>query len=388
MAERIIFSGMQILLNQKWETQLAIVVEDSIIKSIIPEEMIKHHLPAQQHNFPQNDYLIPGLIDLHIHGVDGHDVMDGEEDSLQKMTKALAKEGVTGFLATTMTANNQRIEKALHAVANTIGKEEGAAILGVHLEGPFISPIKVGAQRREDIKLPNIELFRYFQEVAKQQIKLVTLAPELPDAIPFIKALCDMGIIVAAGHTEATYEQTLLAIETGCSHATHLFNAMRGIHQRDPGATGALLLSNHVMAELITDGIHLHPAITELALRMKNSRNLILVTDAIRAKCLGEGIYELGGQEILVTKNRATLLDGTLAGSTLHMPQAIKNMIEFSHCSIAEAIMMASFNPALQLKILDRKGTIEVGKDADLVVMSPEFLVKYTMREGKEIWRS
>lgn len=385
-SKRLILSGMQILVEDEWTEKHAVVVENGVIRAILPEEMISHHLPAKQYQFPNHYYLIPGLIDLHIHGADGHDVMDGSVEALQGIGRALAAEGVTGFLATTMTASNERIELVLKTIATAISDPVGAAILGAHLEGPFISKIKLGAQRGDAIELPDPRLIQEWQEIANGAIKLVTLAPELPESLSLIKVLDKMGVIISVGHTNATYAETCNAITAGCSHATHLFNAMRGLHQREPGAAGALLLSDMVNAELIVDGLHLHPAMVELALRIKGKDKLLLVTDAMRAKCLGDGDYELGGQAVTVRQNKATLADGTLAGSTLSMSQAIKNMVQFTQCSLADAVSMASLNPARILGIASRKGSIANGKDADLVVMNASLDVVMTMRDGIEIY--
>ena len=390
--KRSIFSGMQMLIDQCWERNQAVVVEDGVIKAIISADMIKHHLPASRWEFPENCYLIPGLIDLHVHGAKGKDVMDANEDALATITHALAAEGITGFLATTMTASMDRIEDVVRVVARTMFNEKesngkGAAILGLHLEGPFIAKDKMGAHSGEAVQLPDTKLMRRLQDDANGAIKLVTLAPELRGAIPFIQTLHTMGIIASVGHTNATYAETCAAIAAGCTHATHLFNAMSGLHQREPGAVGALLLANQVMAELIVDGLHLHPAIVELSLRVKGKERLLLVTDAVRAKCLGDGRYELGGQQVTVSAGKVTLDNGTLAGSTLRMPQAIKNMVQFSQCSLIDAIHMASLNPARVLKLDARKGSIAVGKDADLVVLNADLNVLLTMREGREIYR-
>jgi N-acetylglucosamine-6-phosphate deacetylase len=385
---RSIFSGMQILTDQRWEKDQAVIVEGSLIKAIIPVDMIKHHLPARRREFSSDCYLIPGLIDLHVHGAKGCDVMDASEEALITIAHALAAEGVTGFLATTMTADNDRIKEVLTVISKTMRREggEGAAILGVHLEGPFIAKAKKGAQSGDAVQLPDPKLMRRLQEVAQDAIKIVTLAPELPGAIPFIQTLQSMKIIASIGHTNATYAETCAAIAAGCSQATHLFNAMSGMQQREPGVVGALLLSDQVTAELIVDGTHLHPAIVELSLRLKRKERLLLVTDAMRAKCLGDGRYELGGRDVDVSAGKVTLHDGTLAGSTLRMPQAIKNMVKFSQCSLIDAISMAAHNPARVLKLDSRKGSINVGKDADLVVLNADFDVVLSMREGREIY--
>jgi N-acetylglucosamine-6-phosphate deacetylase len=377
---------MKVLGENDWQKDHAVVIEAGRIKAILPKKMAKHHLPAKQYEFPEDYYLVPGLIDLHVHGTHGHDVMDGAE-ALQSIAQALAREGVTGFLATTMSVENEKLETALAAIAEVAhGKKTDAAILGVHLEGPFIAAAKKGAQRGDALQLPNEVLFQHLQKQALGLIKIVTLAPELPSALAFIKHLHAAGVIAAIGHTNATFAEAHAAITAGCRYATHLFNAMHGIHQREPGAAGALLLAPDVFAELIVDGEHLHPAMVELALRIKGREKLLLVTDAMRAKCLGDGHYELGGQTVAVKAQKATLQDGTLAGSTLSMPKAIQNMVHFTQCSLAEAISMAAHNPARILNLGEHKGSIQVGKDADLVVLDPTLKVMMTVRDGREVF--
>lgn len=384
---RKIFSGLQILVDQKWVRDHALIVEDKTIKAIIPVEMVKHHLPAVCYDFSPDHYLIPGLIDLHIHGLKGMDVMDATEEAFSIISEGLAEEGVTGFLATTMTMDGERIEAVLETVPNVMSKLKGAALLGIHLEGPFIAKAKMGAQNGEHAQLPDQTLIRKWQSLSKDTIKIVTLAPELSGSLALIHTLNEMGIIASIGHTSATYEETMAAVHAGCSQATHLFNAMSELRQREPGATGALLLSSDITAEIIVDGVHLHPAIVDLAYRMKGKDRLILVTDAIRAKCMGNGRYDLGGQSVEVTEQQVRLANGTLAGSVLKLPQAIKNMTAFSRCDVADAVMMASLNPAKALGIDTHKGSIVIGKDADLVVMNADLQVKMTMREGQVIYQ-
>lgn len=383
---RHIFYGMQVLLDQKWSGDQAVIVEYDVIKSIIPANMIEHHLPATLHAYPKDHYLIPGLIDMHVHGANGYDVMDGTEEALTALCSALAAEGVTGFLATTMTVTNAHLETVLQTIATRLPSPDGAAILGVHLEGPFLANAKIGAQNEALTQLPNVDLVTRWQKLAQGAIKVVTVAPELPDAISFIRELRSLGVNVAIGHTNATYAETMEAVSAGCSQATHLFNAMRGITQREPGAAGALLVADKVIAELVCDGIHLHPAIVDLAFRVKGRDRLLLVTDAMRAKCMGDGRYDLGGQEVIVKKGRATLEDGTIAGSTLQLPQAIRHMSEYAHCSLEDAVRMAAYNPARTLGLSDRKGSISLGKDADLVVLDSTFKALLTMRAGKVVF--
>lgn len=377
---RQIFYGMKVLIGQKWVEGEAVVVEGSKIHAIIPANMIKHHLPAERHEYSNEHYLIPGLIDLHIHGAHGKDVMDASSDSLAGISEALVREGVTGYLATTMTADDAVLEAVLSSIKAYGAGKVGAAVLGVNLEGPFIS--KMGVHPKEKAKKPDPKKILEWQVQSGNVIRLMTFAPELPGADDLITAMNKAGIVPSIGHTNATYDEACRAIKDGCLHATHLYNAMSGLHHREPGTVGAILLGEHVSAELIVDGLHIAPAIIELTYRIKGKDKLVLVTDAMCAKLIGDGEFKLGEVKVIVKEGKATLPDGTLAGSTLTMLQAIKNMMHFSGCSLEEAIFMATYNPARTIGMLQNKGTIEVGKDADLVVLDPTLEVSMTMREG------
>ncbi|MFV9510859.1 N-acetylglucosamine-6-phosphate deacetylase [Tepidibacillus sp. LV47] len=330
--------------------------------------------------------VIPGFIDIHIHGASGADVMDATKEALQTMATVLPEEGTTSFLATTMTASFEQIELALQNVTHYIqfSNQPGEAeIIGIHLEGPFISPKRAGAQHPRNIVEPNIELFKKWQEIANGYIRLVTLAPEEKNGLALTAYLKEHGVVASIGHSDAVYEQVKAAIQAGITHATHLFNGMRGIHHREPGVAGAVLMQDEVLCEIIVDGIHVAPEMVRFAYRNKGSDGLVLITDAMRAKCLGAGVYELGGQEVTVQGEQATLQDGTLAGSILKLKDAAKKMIEFTGCTLDDIIRMGSWNPAKQLGILDRKGSIRVGKDADLVVLNQQYGVVMTFCRGK-----
>ncbi len=371
-------SGLHVYTSDGVLQNAGVVIQDGIIADIVLNK-------PGHHDFPANYHLIPGLIDLHVHGMHGHDVMDATPHALKKISQALAREGTTSFLATTMTASEQDIEKTLLAVRDYKGMQDGATLLGVHLEGPFISPNKAGAQCADHILLPSIETLHHWQKLAENAIKLVTFAPECASQ-EFIAYLKKNNIVAALGHSNATYAETMNAMQHGCDYVTHLFNAMRGIHQREPGMVTAALLEN-VWTELIVDGVHLHPAIVKLILHMKGMEKMILVTDAMRATCLQHGVYDLGGQQVTVKENTATLADGTLAGSVLRMPQAIKNMLKFTECDLLDAVKMASENPAKVLGICDKKGSISIGKDADLVVLDEHLNVAMTICGGREVYR-
>jgi len=334
---------------------------------------------------PAHFNAVPGFIDVHIHGVNGADTMDGTKEALDTMTATLPKEGTTSFLATTMTQEGKQIEYALINAGEYIEKQTAngnAEILGLHLEGPFVNPKKAGAQPIQHIVNPNLTLFKEWQKLSNGTIKLVTLAPEQPGGLEMIRYLKENGIIASLGHTDATYEQVGEAIEAGANHVTHLFNQMRGLHHREPGVVGAAFLRKELIVEIIVDGVHVHPEMVNLAYKSKQSDGLILITDSMRAKCLKNGLYDLGGQEVTVKDGKAVLADGTLAGSILKLGHAVKNILTYTGCSLEEAVEMASVNPAKQLNVFDRKGSISVGKDADIVILDENMEVFMTFCRG------
>lgn len=330
--------------------------------------------------------LLPGMIDVHIHGAAGADTMDATEEALATMAAALPQEGTTSFLATTMTQTRNAIEQALTNAAQFIKEKQVAGkaeIVGIHLEGPFISPKRAGAQPPDHIIEPDLDLFKRWQELAKGHIKLVTLAPEEKNGLALTSYLKQTGVTASIGHSDATYQEVDEAIHAGASHVTHLFNGMRGLHHREPGVLGAALLRHELFTEIIADGIHARPEMIQLAYQQKTSKRMILITDSLRAKCLKNGTYDLGGQAVHVDDTKATLADGTLAGSILKMKDAVKNVISYTHCGLENIIEMTAVNPAKQLNIFDRKGSIAVGKDADLVIVDEHLEVVMTFCRGK-----
>ncbi|WP_078381171.1 N-acetylglucosamine-6-phosphate deacetylase [Sutcliffiella halmapala] len=333
-------------------------------------------------------YAAPGFIDIHIHGLNGADTMDASEEALTTMAQTLPKEGTTSFLATTITQDKEPIEAALLTVHSFIEEQANnhsgsSELLGIHLEGPFISKKRAGAQPLTYIIDPCISTFSKWQKQSGNNIKVVTLAPELTEGTEFIQHLHQTGVIASIGHSDAVYSEMVTAIEAGASHVTHFYNGMRGIHHREPGVVGAGLAHQELFVEMIADGIHVHPAVIKATFLAKGSERMILITDSMRAKWLIDGEYELGGQKVLVENNTALLEDGTLAGSVLKMNDAVRNMIEYTNCSITEAIQMASSNPAKRLNVWDRKGSIEAGKDADIVLFNEEIEIILTICNGK-----
>ncbi|WP_458353667.1 N-acetylglucosamine-6-phosphate deacetylase [Peribacillus frigoritolerans] len=361
-----------------------IKVVDGKIAEVGPVSQYKQDDDAKVITLSPDYQVIPGAIDIHIHGASNSDAMDATHDALSTMAKTLPKEGTTSFLATTMTQSTEAIESALLNAGKYIENQtqEHAEIVGIHLEGPFISPARKGAQPEDYIVDPDVTLFKRWQEMAENQIKLVTLAPEQPNGLDLAAHLRETGVVASIGHSDATYDQIDEAIQAGTTHVTHLYNGMRGLHHREPGVLGAAYLRDELYVELIADGIHCRPEMIKLAYNQITSERMILITDSLRAKWLEKGTYDLGGQPVNVDETRATLSDGTLAGSILKMNDAIKNTMEYTDCSMTDIIKMTAENPAKQLRIFDRKGSIQVGKDADLVILNDRLDVEMTFCRG------
>lgn len=384
----ILFIDAEIGTHTKMYQSCYVFVDQGVIQevgSMVHFDRAKYPEHTLQIALPSGWILVPGMIDVHIHGANGSDVMDATPQALQAIAQVLPQEGVTSFVATTMTQSKEAIALAVQNAGEYIRSNQPkgyAECLGIHLEGPFLSPRKTGAQPSQYVIPPDIQLFQSWQDKAQKTIRIVTLAPEEPNALKFIQYLRSTGVVASLGHTDASYQQAIPAIEAGASHVTHLFNGMRGLHHREPGVAAAALLRDELMVELIVDGIHICPEIVKLSYQHISSKRGILISDAIRAKCLHSGIYELAGQEVHVQEQEARLADGTLAGSVLRMNEAWRHFREYTNCTFPELIEMSSVNPARELQLWDRKGSIEVGKDADLVLLSVEGEVQLTLCRG------
>ncbi|MFW5986516.1 MAG: N-acetylglucosamine-6-phosphate deacetylase, partial [Halanaerobiales bacterium] len=332
----------------------------------------------------KNGYLTPGLIDVHIHGAGGRDTMDADFDALDAISGSIIRGGVTSFLPTTMTMPMKSIRRALENIADCRRQQlTGAQILGANIEGPFLSQEKKGAQSPEHMLPPDSRYFHGFEDI----IKLVTVAPEQPGAEKFIREMSSLGIVTAVGHSAATYEQVNQARSWGLSHATHLFNGMTGIHHRRPGVAGAVLNSN-MTCELIADFIHLSPVVLELVMKIKDSDEIILITDSIRAAGLPDGEYGLGGKTVVVRGKEARLKSGSLAGSVLTLDRAVKNMYNTGELPLQEVVKMATINPARLLKVDHKLGRIDPGYRADLTLFDRDLNVKKVFVGGKEKYSS
>jgi N-acetylglucosamine-6-phosphate deacetylase len=319
-------------------------------------------------------YIAPGFIDVHVHGIAGADAMDGSQDSLARIAERFASHGVTGFLPTTMTESLDVTLRAAHQIQEFMSTQTdrapaGAQALGIHLEGPWISPQYKGAQNEQHILAPDEQTVHRMLDAAPGTVKIVTLAPELPGADDTIRLLREQGIYVSIGHTGATYEQALQAVALGATHITHCFNAMTGLNHRKPGVVGAALMVDDLFAELIADGVHVHPDVMRLLIRAKGRDRVMLITDAMAAAECPDGTYALGGQAVFVRDGEARLSDGTLAGSTLVLDRAVRNLVQLCRISLVDAVYMASTTPAAAIGLGANKGRICAGYDADFTIL-------------------
>jgi N-acetylglucosamine-6-phosphate deacetylase len=363
------------------------LIEDDTLVSIdesgrIVEARPRSHAAAGAEHF--DGVLVPGFIDVHVHGGDGADFMDADDDAIRRVTTFHARNGTTSLAATTLSASRHDLHDAVSAIGRVSrGRPSGAQIVGVHLEGPYISPEKSGAQDRESIRLPDIHEIAALVAEAPHLKWIITIAPEVEGARSLMERF-EERITFSIGHTSADYGQCIAAMTWGASHMTHLFNAMTPLQHRAPGAVGAALTSSDVTVELIADGVHVHPAVLRFAASSMPNRTA-LITDAIRACGLADGTYKLYGYDVTVADGAARLADGTLAGSVLTMARAVQNMVELAGVPLQNVLPLATEVPARILGLGNQKGRIEAGFDADLVILSERFEVERVFVRGHAI---
>lgn len=349
-------------------------------------------VPENTNRLDAHGYFVaPGYIDGHIHGGNGYDFASGNLQEIEAILTWLAVSGVTGVLPTIATAPLDQQIRAIRTLREaSLVIEKGASILGVHLEGPFINPQKHGAQPEKDIREPNMDEMAHLVEAGAGLVKIVTLAPELPGAMEIIDYLISQQILVSVGHTQASYDEVTRAAQKGLKRATHLFNGMTSLHHRRPGVVGAVLNRDDIYAELILDGIHLHPATANLVLRAKGLDRMVLITDAIAATGAGDGTYYgFGGQKITVKNGSPQLDSGVLAGSTLTMDQAVRNAVRLLGLTFEQAVKIATQTAAesLGFETQTTKGVISPGKDADLIILDDNLNVLLTMVAGEIMYQ-
>lgn len=362
------------------------VIQDGKISDIFYEDEIRDVL-FQGHKVIdlEGGYICPGWIDIHCHGAVGFDAMDADLNGILEVARFKASQGVTGFIPTGITNPLAEIEKAVGVVQRAAKiVEDGANILGFHVEGPFINPKKKGAHQEEMIIGVDADWTRKIQIKTPGKL-IVTVAPEKEGALDYIQEMSEAGVLIGIGHSDGNYEDVKAAYEAGASHGVHTFNGMKGLHHREPGVVGAIM-NTSLVAEVILDGIHLHPAVVEILSKLKLPDELVLVTDAMRATGLEDGEYDLGGLQVTKVGKEARLVDGTLAGSTLTMQEAVQNAVQLVGLSIVDTMKMAATNPAKILGLVERKGSIELGKDADLTLLTNELIVRETLIGGRVVY--
>lgn len=379
---------MKAVINAKIITDKAIIENHALLFSNVIEKIMPLQEVASCKNLEiidaKGNFLSAGFIDIHVHGCAGADTMDSASSSIDKIRQNLVKTGVTSFLPTTMTMSFEKIRQALenvrHSLKNT--RSTGATVLGCHLEGPFISSAYKGAQDETYILKPDYHLIAPFADI----IKIVTIAPETAASKQFISQCRKNQIVVSLGHSAATYEEATEAILAGASHITHTFNAMPPLDHRRPGIVGAAFDNSGVTCELIADNLHVHPAIQRMLLANKGVEKIILISDAMRAGLLGEGEYELGGQRVLVKDGAARLANGVLAGSVLTLNQAVYNFMVNTKINLIDAVKLATLNPAKRIGAERCKGSVAVGKDADLTIFDNKINIFATMVGGDLVY--
>ena len=368
----------------------ALTIDDS---GLIAEVSQVRRSARQSADIDAPEFLVlPGFVDVHVHGGGGADFMHGTVDAVRQITRTHARYGTTSLLATTLTASRDATDvaiKALLTVSEAGRERDEARIAGIHLEGPYICAAKRGAQPAEFVRPPNAEEFAHWLKLGWGMIRKITIAPEIAGAEEVIKLACSKNITVSLGHTNATAAEAETAIDWGVTSATHVFNAMTGLHHREPGAVGAALTRPEIVCEVIADGIHLAPLIVKLIVAAKGPSGAVLITDAIEGTAMPDGKYELGGHPVFVQNGTAAFADGTLAGSVLTMNRAFTNLRRFAPAvSLPDAVRLSSGNAWRQISPDSQNGTIAPGMTADLVVLHPETgEVEATLIGGKIAYR-
>lgn len=364
-----------------------LIMDDGVITALGPREAVLTPADARQVDLG-DAVLAPGLVDVHIHGAAGHDVMEGSDSALQAVERLLAKHGVTTYCPTTVTAPVDKTLAALDKLGTAVRKANGAAEMrarpaGIHLEGPFISKAKCGVHPLADIAEPSVKLFQRYWQASQGTINVMTIAPELPGAMEVIELATRQGVRVSVGHSNADAAQVYHARDAGARHATHMFNAMRRMDHRDPGIVTAVLTDTGFTADIIADGVHVAQEFLKLFLAAKGDERAILISDAISATGMPDGKYKLGNFDVDV-KGLECRSNGRLAGSVLTLDLAVRNIMHTSNWELRRCVRLASLNPARLLGIDENKGSLAVGKDADIVVLTAKGEVIKTFVGGVE----
>lgn len=387
MTATVVYAS-RILTPQEEFADCVIVVEGGRITGIGHRDEV--HIPPGAKDYVASGMtVIPGFVDVHIHGAGGHDVMEATPDALDRITATVARFGTTSIVATTVTAPVEDTCHSLEGIAQYIHSHEnaaentrfGAEILGMHLEGPFINKERRGVHPVDSIARPSIETFEKFRAAGGGLVKILTVAPELPGAIELIAAAVRDGLVVALGHTDADYAEARAAIKAGARHAVHVYNAMRPFTHRDPGVISAILTDTEVTGEIIADGVHVAGPAIQVLLGTKGFDTVLLVSDGTAATGMRDGKYRLGSFEVTVKDGVCRNAEGKLAGSTLTLDRALRYVVELG-VPFVDAVRMATILPARRLGLAGKKGILAIGADADLVVLTPDLHVAGVMTRG------
>ncbi|MGI8498116.1 MAG: N-acetylglucosamine-6-phosphate deacetylase [Gemmatimonadaceae bacterium] len=363
---------------------IAVLLRDGRIDRVMPEPV---EPSAEEILDADGRVLAPGLIDIHIHGAGGADTLEGTQDALATMSQTLARLGTTGFLATTV-CDPARADAHVAVAAKAVGTDLGGArLLGLHLEGPFVNPIRRGGLPPWSVQPPSTRALDSLLALTGGTLRVMTIAPELEGSLPIIDRLAADGIVAALGHSDADYDQAAAGFDAGITHVTHLWNAMRALHHRDPGPVTALLAHEGVTAELIADGVHLHPTVVELTVKALGAARCICVTDGMRTVGMPDGPYVFAGRDGETRHGTARYLDGTLIGTSVGLWAIARRFMRYSRCTLVEAIDSVAHGPARLLGMENRLGRIAPGYDADLVLLDADLEIYATIVGGKVIYR-
>ncbi|MGE5437165.1 MAG: N-acetylglucosamine-6-phosphate deacetylase [Syntrophothermus sp.] len=362
---------------------------------IIQDSKIYELGKAQDVDIPDNCEVIdvsgrmvcPGFVDLLVHGGAGYGFADVVPESVEKVSRYFLEHGSTSILASLYAKPEELLLNDFRRLVEYIESHPDSNIQGIHMEGPYLNKELKGAMNEEYLWKPSVESFNKMWEASKGLLKIMTIAPELPGAIDVMREAANKGVVLSIGHSMANYEQIEVAIDNGAAHVTHIFNAMKPFHHRLPGVILGALLRNELKVELIADTLHVHPAVMEFVIKQKGAGGIILVSDSIRAGGMHEGEYEFADQKVIMKNNRAILENGTLAGSTLTLNRAIKNVVETTSTRVTDAVRMASLNGAKVISMEHKKGILAAGKIADIVVLDNQYEVEMTIKNGKIVYQ-
>lgn len=392
MNHNLYFTNAMIYMEHEILHNASLLVEQGKIMGIYPEGLAPKNLEAIEIIDVQGNRLVPGFIDVHVHGGGGFDAMNAgsNPEVIHGLSRFVASKGTTSYLPTTLTDEEENLVKVLASIKQAMKENaEGAEVLGVHLEGPFVNPARCGAQNPADMRVATLDEIKNLITASGNTLKLITLAPELEGMMDIIASLVEQGVTVSIGHSDAGYDVMKEAVQQGATHITHLFNGMSPLHHREPGVAGSALMLDELAVEMICDGLHIREELVKYVFRIKPNDKIVLITDGVGATGCPDGEYMLGKLPIILQGNKVCLKHGgSLAGSCLTMDQAMRNAVQFTGRPLEEVLAALTLNPARQIHVDDRKGSIAEGKDADVVILSDNLEILATFVKGMKVYQA